>query len=223
MARPVYVVFEGIDGAGTTTHARLLAEKLRLLGYCVELVEEPSKDVVGGVIRHMLRHGPFHQDVLALLFAADRLLLQRSLEERLQGRSCIVVSDRSWISSLAYQTCELFPYAVDADWVYIVNKYAWRPDILVYIDVEPLIAFRRLASRGRVRELPETLAALRALRESYRHVIQRVSRVVPVVLWVEGSRNGVEKPIDKLSREIAVRVLAAIKYSEHRGALDSDE
>ncbi len=213
-ARGYYVVVEGIDGSGTTTHARLLVEKLERLGYCARFVEEPSKDVVGGLIRHMLRHGPFRQHIMTLLFAADRLLLHENLVRSLLKRGCIVVSDRSWVSSLVYQSCDCFSDSVPLDWIYTVNRYAAKPDVLVYIDVEPVIAYRRLVARGRVMEQPEKLSILRSLHRRYREVLNMLKGVVPAVVWVEASPNGVERSIERVSAEVTVKVLAAINYLE---------
>jgi dTMP kinase len=75
-----FVVIEGLDGAGTTTQARLLGERLRAEGRAVHVTAEPSGGPVGALIRQVLQHrvnggagGGFDAAGLALLFAADRL------------------------------------------------------------------------------------------------------------------------------------------------------
>jgi dTMP kinase len=214
VGRGFYIAVEGIDGAGTTTHARLLAQRLSDLGYCARFIEEPSKGPIGGLIRHLLQHGPFHQHVMTLLFAADRLLQYETTMKPLLNRGCIIVSDRSWISSLAYQSCDCFPYNVPYDWIYEVNKYFPRPHILVYIDIDPLLAFKRLIARGRAIEQPERLTVLYELRRSYHKVLEKLKRVLPIVIHVQASPSGIERSVDSVSREITCKTLAALKYLE---------
>lgn len=215
--RAAYIVLEGIDGAGTTTHSRLLAEKLEKLGYCTCLFEEPSRGDVGIVIRKILSQGPFDQRLLSLLFAADRLMLRGSIEDCLD-RGCLAIGDRSWISSLAYQSYDDFPGPAPIEWIYVVNRYAMRPDILVFLDVEPTIAYRRLGRRKGSRELPERLQALRGLARRYERVLKLIEGIVPLVVRVKGSINGCERPVEVVSRDILTVVLAALRYWEHSKA-----
>ncbi|ALL00213.1 Thymidylate kinase [Pyrodictium delaneyi] len=212
--RGAYIVLEGIDGAGTTTHSRLLAKNLERLGYCTCLFEEPSKGDVGIVIRKILSQGPFDQRLLSLLFAADRLMLRNSIEECLD-RGCIAISDRSWVSSLAYQSYDGFPGSASPEWVYVVNRYAMRPDILIFLDVDPVIAYCRLGKRRGSRELPERLQALRGLARRYEYVLELVKGIIPLVVRVKGSINGRERPVESVSRDILTVVLAALRYWEY--------
>ncbi|MCC6004852.1 MAG: hypothetical protein LM590_10980, partial [Thermofilum sp.] len=71
--RVIFVAFEGIDGAGLTTHARLTERFLESKGFKVVLTKEPTDGLVGGLIRACLR-GEWRTDpmTLQLLFAADR-------------------------------------------------------------------------------------------------------------------------------------------------------
>jgi dTMP kinase len=213
-AKGFYIVLEGIDGSGTTTHTDLLAQRLRRTGYCVKTFEEPSRSKIGNTIREYLSNGPFDQKLLALLFAADRREQAKSIRDTI-GQGCIALSDRSWISSLVYQSYDGFPSPAPLEWIYSVNRFALRPDILVYIDVEPVIAFKRIVMRRKKRDLPETLASLRGLSAHYRKLLPVIARIIPAVIIVKGSINGEERSIDIVSRDIFVRVYAALKYLEH--------
>ncbi|MEE8354774.1 MAG: hypothetical protein V3S09_03020 [Candidatus Bathyarchaeia archaeon] len=75
MAGPgVFIVFEGIDGSGKSTHIKLLAEELRGRGLQVLETSEPSSDKIGTFIREYAeRNGDrFTLETETLLFAADR-------------------------------------------------------------------------------------------------------------------------------------------------------
>jgi dTMP kinase len=207
-----YIAIEGVDGAGTTTHSRLLQERLSQLGYCVHIIEEPSKGPVGAVIRHALSQGPFRQDLMTLLFAADRLYQWYNHVEKIE-KDCVLVADRSFISSLVYQSLDLFPGSVDVDWIYTVNKHIPKPDLVIYLDVEPEVAFARLVKRGKLRDIPEELANLRALAARYRTVLKMLSGLTTIVL-VKGSSNGIDRPLGLVAREVLLAVLASLRYRE---------
>ena len=157
LSRDYYVAIEGIDGAGTTTHTNLLVDSLHKLGYCSFSIEEPSRGPIGVVIRELLKEGPFSQKILTLLFASDRLYQWKKVEIARKGENCIIVGDRSFISSLVYQSYEDFPDAVPLDWIYEVNRYTMKPDIVIILDVDPAHALKRLnkgrGQREKAREL----------------------------------------------------------------------
>ena len=99
----MYIVFEGIDGSGKSTQIQLLKEWLEANGFRVETFVEPTDSEVGKLIREILQHPDAQtekvQKTLALLFAADRMLIMDKLEDE----SKIIISDRSFISSLTLQ------------------------------------------------------------------------------------------------------------------------
>ncbi|AMD16947.1 thymidylate kinase [Methanobrevibacter sp. YE315] len=124
----MYIVFEGIDGAGKSTQIRMLKEWLEANGFRVETLVEPTDSEVGKLIRKILEWPDAQTDdvqrILALLFAADRMLIMDKLEDE----SKIIISDRSFISSLAYQE--------PREWVEVLNKYAKKPDLLILLDLD---------------------------------------------------------------------------------------
>ena len=124
----MYIVFEGIDGAGKSTQIQLLKEWLEANGFIVETLVEPTDSEVGQLIRKVLQRPDATsekiQKTLGLLFAADRLLIM----DKLNDDSKIFLSDRSFISSLAYQE--------PADWITELNKYAKEPDLLLLLDLD---------------------------------------------------------------------------------------
>ena len=124
----MYIVFEGIDGAGKSTQIQMLKEWLENNGFRVETLVEPTDSEVGKLIRKILQRPDATTDTLqktlGLLFAADRMLIM----DELNDDSKIFISDRSFISSLAYQE--------PADWIEILNKYAKKPDLLILLDLD---------------------------------------------------------------------------------------
>ena len=124
----MYIVFEGIDGAGKSTQIQMLREWLENNGFRVETLVEPTDSKVGKLIREILQQPDATtervQKTLSLLFAADRMLIMDKLEDE----SKIFISDRSFISSLAYQE--------PADWIGELNRYAKKPDLLILLDLD---------------------------------------------------------------------------------------
>jgi dTMP kinase len=100
----MFVTFEGVDGSGKSTQARLLADWLESQGREVVLTREPGGTDVGERVRELLLHGeamaPWAE---AALFAAARAQLVDEVIRPALARGADVVSDRYLDSSLAYQ------------------------------------------------------------------------------------------------------------------------
>jgi dTMP kinase len=114
-SRGLFVVLEGLDGAGTTTQCTALAERLRQAGPEVLTTREPSDGPIGTQIRQALagrlslpdRLAPLTAPTLALLFAADRVDHAAAEVEPALARGAVVLCDRDLLGSLAYQTADL--------------------------------------------------------------------------------------------------------------------
>lgn len=152
---PQFIVLEGIDGAGTTTQARLLAEALERAGRPVLLTWEPTDGPIGRLIRSLLS-GDRRPDAatLALLFAADRNDHIHAPSDGIRAhleRGTTVVCDRYTISSLVYQGS-----FGDRERVAQLNESFPRPDLVVFLDTPRDVAERRLASRTERDHLEQT-------------------------------------------------------------------
>ena len=127
----MYIVLEGIDGAGKSTQIELLKEWLMSNGFQVETVLEPTNSEIGQLIRKFLQEedatSDYMQKTLGLLFAADRVLLMNKIN-KLQEENKIILSDRSFYSSLAYQD--------PVDWIAELNKYAKIHDLVFLLDLD---------------------------------------------------------------------------------------
>ena len=100
-----FIAFEGADGAGKTTQARLLAAHLRALGREVVEVREPGGTEAGEVVRSLLldSSAPLAARTEALLFAAARAQLVEDVIAPALARGATVIADRFVGSSLVYQ------------------------------------------------------------------------------------------------------------------------
>ena len=152
------IVIEGLDGAGTTTQVKRLVEHLNAKGVRAHATREPSDGPVGRLIREMLTGGhaipgqTLSQGTFGLLFAADRLdHLQREVEPQIAA-GAIVVSDRWYHSSLAYQGT-----GAERDWITTLNARARKPELTIFLKVRPEVAAKRRAAARRQEELFEQL------------------------------------------------------------------
>ncbi|MDB4958050.1 MAG: thymidylate kinase [Myxococcales bacterium] len=183
------IVIEGLDGAGTTTQAKRLVEYLNAQGKPAHLTREPSDGPIGKLIREMLTGGhaiageKIAQSTFGLLFAADRLdHMQREVEPALRAGT-IVVSDRWYHSSLAYQGT-----GADRDWIATINARAHRPDITVFLKVRPEIAAKRRHDAGRVQELFEDMQMQQDVDAGYRATIAELIAAGERIDVLDGER-----------------------------------
>lgn len=167
------IVLEGLDGAGTTTQARRLVSWLGREGRPAHLTREPSDGPIGRLLREMLTGGhglpgaePLDQRTFSLLFAADRMdHVQREVSPAL-ARGEVVVSDRWYHSSLAYQGT-----GAERAWIRDLNRFARRPDLTILLRVRPEVAAERRLAAGRSQELFEDLAMQRRVAIGYDEVL----------------------------------------------------
>ena len=181
----MYIVFEGIDGAGKSTQIRLLKEWLEANGFRVETLVEPTDSEVGGLIRDILQR-PNSQDddvqkVLALLFAADRMLIM----DKISDESKIIISDRSYISSLAYQE--------PREWIEEINRYAVKPDLVILLDLD----VRKSVARTSREDTFENEEFLTKVRENYLDLLKNHEH------QIIDANNGINKVSSDVKKAVA--------------------
>ncbi|QDG52594.1 dTMP kinase [Persicimonas caeni] len=176
-----FVVIEGLDGAGTTTQTALLVERLQATGQEAISTREPSDGPVGVLIRQMLSKrvvtpradgsvGPVGREVLALLFAADRLdHVEAEIEPALAAGKA-VISDRYYHSSFAYQGDVDASDHFDIDWVRTLNERARTPDVTFFLEAPVDLCLSRMSGRGS-RDIYETREKLERLERRYAQVM----------------------------------------------------
>src|SRR5206468_8453057 len=148
--RGLFIVLEGPDGAGISTQTALLRDALVARGIKAFATKEPTSGPIGSVIRQALAHRlvyppsqPIEHEVMALLFAADRLdHVRADILPRLD-MGVHVICDRYRLSSYAYQGL-----TAGLEWVRALNSRALPPDLTLFIDAPPDVSQRRIAARG---------------------------------------------------------------------------
>jgi dTMP kinase len=149
----IFVCLEGLDGCGKTTQAKLLVRRLKTK-YEAVYTAEPSRGQIGKFIKKRYLHASTRGSTVveALLFAADRVEHLKNEVVPALEKGKVVVSDRYVFSSLAYQGAA----GLDLKWIESVNKHAFRPDLALFIDVDPKTVVGRLKQKKSVMENLET-------------------------------------------------------------------
>jgi len=164
-----FVVFEGIDGSGTTTQLAKLAETLTRRGIDFETTAEPTLRPEGQLIRRILK-GEIDADpgTVAYLFATDRhqhLHGSKGILSALEKGS-LVFCDRYILSSLAYQgiTCgEELPK--------LLNSPFPRPGLTIYFRIDPEQSMERVLRRENL-EIYEKLHMQQLVSTAYDRIIE---------------------------------------------------
>lgn len=147
-----YVAIEGIDGAGKSTVAREVVARLSAAGVAATMVREPGGTAAGEAIRHiLLGHGSDLDDwTEALLFAAARAELAATVVAPALAEGTLVVSDRSYYSSLAYQGGAR---GLGVEVVRMVNEAGLRgvvPDLVVLLRLDAAAGLAREDEADRI-------------------------------------------------------------------------
>jgi dTMP kinase len=210
------IVLEGLDGAGTTTQVERLASALRAEGQAVLTTREPSDGPVGVLIRQALTGrlvlpggaGPLAPETLALLYAADRTDHLRAKVLPALEAGQVVLSDRSVLSSLAYQGASL-----PMEWVESLNAHAVPADLTLFVGVSIEVAARRRAARGGPEELFDAEEKQR-----------RISRQYEAAIRLRGKREHVvridgDQPVEAVTAECLAQVRKLLGRKPTRAAV----
>ena len=184
MERAPLIAIEGIDGSGTTTLVSGLASALSEKGFAVHCTREPSDGPVGRLLRQMLagEHKPVDSTTLGLLFAADRAdHVQREVEPA-RARGMIVLSDRWYHSSLAYQGS-----GESRAWIAELNKHAPAPELTLFVEIDPEVAAQRRESRGGDEEIFDALETQKRVATGYREVIHELWQAGERIVVIDGT------------------------------------
>jgi dTMP kinase len=183
---PNFVVFEGIDGSGTTTQLSLLSQRLGAGAIPYYATSEPTHGPVGGLIHSVLSGSlELAAETLAFLFAADRN------EHLYHGTECItanaekqlVICDRYLFSSLAYQSVDC-----DFNFVASLNSGFPLPEIVFYIDTPLDICARRRSGRTDT-QIFETDDYQRKVLGQYEKALARFAETPMRLVCLNGARE----------------------------------
>ena len=172
-----FIAFEGIDGSGKSTQVKLLTQYLTNKGHKVYATCEPTDSPIGKMIRDIFNHRmEGDHKVIAALFAADRLnhLLNSTdgiLKKLDEGYT--VITDRYYFSSYAYHSV----HDIEMDWVIQANALSaelLKPDLNIYIEMDPQVSMKRLTSGRTHIEIYETLENLVKVKEKYELAFEKL-------------------------------------------------
>ena len=176
MKRNLFIAFEGLDGSGKSTQVKFLSDHLKKAGHKVYSTFEPTDSPIGSVIRNIFKHRiEADHRTIAGLFVADRLdhLLNKTngiLKKLEEGYT--VITDRYYFSSYAYHGTHM-----SLDWVIDANSLSadlLRPDLNIYIDIDPEISMKRISNGRSSLELYETNDNLIKVRGKYFEAMEQL-------------------------------------------------
>ena len=142
----LFITFEGIDGAGKSTHIDRLAETFREQGRVVTLTREPGGTPLAEQLRNLVLNDPMDAMTEALLvFAARRDHITQVISPAL-ARGEVLLCDRFTDASFAYQGAGRgFDREILATLEHWVQEGGLQPDLTIWFDLPPAVAAQRLS------------------------------------------------------------------------------
>jgi len=143
-----FITFEGVDGAGKSTHLAWFTDALRQRGIDLVLTREPGGTPLGEKLREILLHEPMHAETEAMLmFAARREHLEQVIRPALE-QGTWVVSDRFSDASFAYQGGGRGVSIAKLEQLERWVQDDLQPDLTLLFDIPIEVARQRLASNA---------------------------------------------------------------------------
>ena len=200
----LFITFEGTEGCGKSTQVKLLTERLAALGHRVRTLREPGGTPIGEEIRHTLKHSHQNHAMTAeaelLLMNASRAQLVREVIRPALAAGEIILSDRFYDSTTAYQG---YGRGLNLEHVKTVIEFAvgdTKPILTLMFHVPPDVSAERLRSRQ------ENLPFVRdRIEEADRAFFERVAGGYEIIATQETGRikpiNGAQ-PVEIVSSDI---------------------
>ncbi|MDJ0679702.1 MAG: dTMP kinase [Crocosphaera sp.] len=201
MNKKLFVVFEGIDGSGTSTQSELLKEYFVAQGEKAIISPEPSSGIIGNLIRQALKkrilfteNTDLFDEQMAYLFASDRhdhLYNDTDGVFKLIKDGFHVISTRYYFSSLAYNSHTQKQF----DFVSKLNHKFPNPDLVIYLDLPVEISLARIQGRS-LKEVYETKHKLTKVRENYQTIFSQYPDQL-LILDATASKETIHKKISE--------------------------
>ena len=194
-----FIVFEGIDGSGKTTQAKMLCDKLNLHDKESVFTAEPTNRSCGKLLRSFLKGEETASDItVASLFTTDRLDHITCNGGLLDTINCSknVICDRYYFSSYAYNA-----HSRDVQEIINLNSICssiLRPDVCIFIDISPEVAMERIITNRSAdsREIYETTEYLTIVRKRYYQAFELTKNEENVII-IDGNRD-----VDAISKDV---------------------
>lgn len=133
----MYIVFEGIDNSGKSTQIKRLYNYYKNnTNLLTKKIKEPSNSTIGKFILNFMKSEDAttntNKEIVSLLFASDRLTQKEKILNYKDNPYNILLSDRSYISSICYQSSP----SINASWIEQLNKYMPSPDLTFILKID---------------------------------------------------------------------------------------
>ncbi len=193
MAKPLFIVFEGIDGSGKSTQVQLFAETLKSKGHKVYVTREPTGNYIGLTLREIFSgKKKAHDTTIAALYLADRLEHILNTEDgllKMLNDGYTVICDRYYFSSYAYHSVHM-----PMDWVIEANSLCaglLKPGVNFFVDTSVDIAFKRITEGRNTIELYEQKENLEAVRNNYLQAFEKL-KATEKIITINGNASVTE-------------------------------
>ena len=196
-----YFVIEGIDGSGKSTFINLLKEELEKEGKKVCLIKEPlDRELIKEFLNKKIEDIILNELKNVFVFCLDRVFVNEKIK-KLMDKNEIIISDRSFVSSMAYQ------FDLDLEWIYEVNKNFLKPDLIIYLNVNIETALERIKKREKEKEEGikyfEKRELLERISRRYIETLNFLEKKGFKIKIIDGNKNldEIKKEIVKLKNE----------------------
>ena len=207
----VLIAIEGIDGAGKTTQAGLLADQLERLGLDVVRTKEPTDGQWGRLLRESAATGRLSPEREFQTFVADRREHVSTKIAPALARGAVVIVDRYYFSTAAYQGAR----GMDPDEILRINEeFAPQPDVLALLVADPSLGLQRIRERGDKNNLFEREDDLRRSA----NIFAQITR--PYLVRVDARRTPLDIEIDILAAVYRLPQLQAVISHLYAGFID---
>lgn len=200
------IFIEGGDGAGKDTQIEKLKELLK--DHSTVFAREPGGTTIGKTLREMLlhnSHGPVSVPAEIFLFLGDRAQHFEEVVQPALAEEKIVISNRSWVSFLAYQI-----YGRNLpDWKELVETAIGKiyngtqPDLVIVLDVDPEVGRSRQKIMGKIPDVMESMTT--DTHSVIRNAFLSIAETLPMAVVIDANR-----PVEVVWEDVKAKVLQVI-------------
>ncbi|MFC1705020.1 dTMP kinase [Nanoarchaeota archaeon] len=195
----LFIVIDGMDGSGKGEQIKKISQYLLSEGYNVLKTFEPTDGKYGKKIRQMLKE---HKDPLSDademldLYCKDREEHLKNLIEPFleQGDNKVVISDRYYHSTIAFQSAQGVPVKKIME----MNKDFRKPDLMLILDLEPDTSLERIKKRGNANEKFEQKGFMEKLRMNFLSLPKMLDENIKVI----DASKSINEVFEQIKKEI---------------------